>query len=633
MTYVESNAKFYLTSRNGNETIVRRSARCSARLIPAPGLRVPCLYGSPEPIGVSGCEAAPIDVDLVVDEPEVLPDPLKTSGDLGSVPLQKLKSLPLVARPDGDKLGVAADHPDRHPGRPQPGAHADPFQVELAVPSAPSAAAVHGGDNQPGPLVVAQRVDADPGSAGCLGDRHPLRGNLPAWLLRGVSLYFEHTLNCSVALMTASGSHLTAQDKRSRRLVPRSLRHRNYTLLWSGQTVSVLGDGIYTIAIAVEALHISDHPTTLAYAEAARVAPNAILLLLAGALVDRLPRRLVILVADLLRGVAVAAIAVLAAENALNVTELVLLSAAVGVGDAFFYPAYRAVMPELLPAGLLVQGNAFNSASQTVGLSFVGPAVGGVLVALGGTPIALTVDAATFAVSTLCLLLMTHIPAPAPSGRSVAADVGEGLRWTIRQRWLWFGILAVGVSNFAGFSPTAVTFPLLIRNVLHQGPAAYGVTFAAAGAGGLVAAIVAARLGSPRRRMSMIWAAWAVASFALAGVGAAPDVFVAAACAAVTYYGIVYGNLLWGALMQAEVPAAMLGRASSVDWLFSTCLSPLGVLFAGVLAAPLGTRKTILFGAALSAASCLVVFVPGVRDPDGHGGQPPTALRRKGHPR
>src|SRR5579875_1624928 len=121
-----------------------------------------------------------------------------------------------------------------------------------------------------------------------------------------------------------------ASDARSGRLVPRSLRERNYALLWGGQTVSVLGDGIYTIAIALEALHISDHPTTLAYAETARVAPNAVLLLLAGALVDRLPRRLVILGADILRGLAVAAIAVLAATSILNVTALVLLSAAVG---------------------------------------------------------------------------------------------------------------------------------------------------------------------------------------------------------------------------------------------------------------------------------------------------------------
>jgi MFS family permease len=161
------------------------------------------------------------------------------------------------------------------------------------------------------------------------------------------------------------------------RLVPRTLRHRNYLLLWSGQTVSVLGDGIYTIAIALEALRISDHPSTLAYAEAARVAPNALLLLFAGAVVDRLPRRLVILCSNLLRGAAVAALAALAAVGSLDVADLVLLSAAVGVGDAFFYPAYRAVMPELLPADLLVQGNAFNSASQTVGLSFAGPALGG----------------------------------------------------------------------------------------------------------------------------------------------------------------------------------------------------------------------------------------------------------------
>jgi hypothetical protein len=411
--------------------------------------------------------------------------------------------------------------------------------------------------------------------------------------------------------------------------VPRSLRHRDYALLWSGQTASVLGDGIYTIAIALEALRISDHPATLAYVEAARVAPNALLLLLAGAIVDRLPRRLVILSANLLRGGAVAAIAALVAAHALNVTELVVLSAAVGVGDAFFYPANRAIMPEVLPPGLLTQGNAFNSASQTVGLSFIGPALGGVLVALGGTSTALAIDAASFAISSLCMLLMRHVPAPAPSGRSMAADVGQGIRWTMRRRWLWFGILAVGVANFAAFSPMAVTLPLLVRDILHQGPVAYGGTFAAAGAGGLAAAAIAGRLGSPKRRMSMIWAAWAAASLALAGVGVAPDVFVVAVCSAVTYFGLVYGNLLWGALMQVAVPADMLGRASSVDWLFSTCFSPLGLLFAGALAGPLGVRQTILLGAGLSALSCLVAFVPGVRDPD-RPDYRPTALQDPG---
>ena len=93
--------------------------------------------------------------------------------------------------------------------------------------------------------------------------------------------------------------------------LPQALRHRDYALLWSGQTISVVGDGIYTIAIALEALRISNHASTLAAVEAARVAPNALFLLFAGALVDRLPRRLVVLGANASRGGAVAVLAAL----------------------------------------------------------------------------------------------------------------------------------------------------------------------------------------------------------------------------------------------------------------------------------------------------------------------------------
>jgi predicted MFS family arabinose efflux permease len=399
-------------------------------------------------------------------------------------------------------------------------------------------------------------------------------------------------------------------------VLPRALRQRDYALLWGGQSVSVVGDGIYTIAIALEALHISNHPSTLAYVEAARVAPNALLLLFAGALVDRLPRRLVVLTADLARAGAIAAVGALVIAHSLSVTELALLSAAVGVADAFFYPAYRAIMPEVLPAQLLTQGNAFNSASQTVGAALLGPAIGGVVVAAGGTSTAFAVDAASFVVSAFCLLLMRRVPPPAPSGNSIVSDVRVGIRWTVRQRWLWFGILAASVGNFAAFSPLAVTIPLMVRDVLHKGAVAYGATFAAAGVGGLVAAFVAGRFGSPRRRMSAIWAAWALSSFSLVGIGFAPNVFVVAACGAVTYFGLEYGNLLWGTLMQAAVPRNMLGRASSVDWLFSICLSPLGLVFAGGLAGTIGARDTVLLGAGLAAAACGVVFLPGVRDPD-----------------
>ncbi len=252
----------------------------------------------------------------------------------------------------------------------------------------------------------------------------------------------------------------------------------------------------------------------------------------------------------------------------------------------------------------------------------MGPAAGGVLVALAGTPAAFAVDAASFGVSALCLLWMRRVAAPASSGRSVVADVGQGIRWTVRQRWIWFGILASSVANFAAFSPMDITVAVLVRDVLHQGAAAYGAVFAALGVGGLAAAVVGARFGSPRRRVSVIWAASAGASFALAGVGVAPDVFVVAVCGAVTLFGLVYGGLVWAALMQAVVPPGMLGRVSSVDWLFSVCLSPLGLIVAGALAGRIGVRQTILLGAGLAAVCCLAVFIPGVRDPDRPGYRP-----------
>jgi MFS family permease len=398
--------------------------------------------------------------------------------------------------------------------------------------------------------------------------------------------------------------------------VPRVFRHRDFALLWGGQTTSVMGDGIFSVALALETLKVSDHASTLSYVMAARIAPNALLLLFAGALVDRLPRRLVVLGADLSRGLAIAALTGLVAAHALTVVELVVLSIVVGVGDAFFYPAYMAIIPELLPTDLLAQGNAFNSGSQTLGQSLAGPAIGGVLIAAFGASSAFAVDAASFVISAACLLAMRAIPPPAATGKSILADVRIGLRWTMRQRWLWYGILASSVANFAGFSPLSVLVPLIVRDLLHQGAVAYGAVFAVAGAGGALAAVVMGRFGAPRRRVTVIYSVWAAAAASLLGIALGPDVFVVAAFGAIAFGGIVYGNLIWQTMSQQLVPAAMFGRVSSVDWLFSICLSPLGILVAGLLATSIGARDTMVAGALVSLATAGVALVPGVRAPD-----------------
>ena len=465
--------------------------------------------------------------------------------------------------------------------------------------------AFYGGHHQACPLVVAQGVDAD-SAAGCsLGDGLTLLH----WFWAGERLGrldFEHALNCTVRLMGMPR-------------LPGALRQRDFALFWSGQTASLVGDGIFTIALALETLRISNHASTLSYVLAARTAPAVVAMLFAGVLVDRFPRRLVVLGADLGRGVGVAAIAGLSAAHALNVTELVVISAAIGLGDAFFYPSYSAVVPEVLPAELLAQGNAFNSASQVLGTSLAGPALAGLLIAAFGAPAAFGADAASFMASGACLLAMRPVAGPASTGAAMLADASAGLHWVRRQSWLFYGVLAAGVLNFAAFSPLTVLAPLLVRDVLHEDAVVYGLVFATAGIGGGTAALVVGRLGAPKRIVTVTWVGWAIGCVAVIGLSFAPGVWVVAAFLAVAYAMLTVGNLLWHTMMQRLVPREMLGRASSVDMMFSLCLTPLGVLAGGVLAATIGVRETFLLGGAFATVACFVVVLPGVRDPERSG--------------
>jgi MFS family permease len=195
-------------------------------------------------------------------------------------------------------------------------------------------------------------------------------------------------------------------------------------------------------------------------------------------------------------------------------------------------------------------------------------------------------------------------------------DAAAGLRWTRSQPWLWWTIVAASVANFAAFAPTQVLLPLLIRDTLHQGPTQYGLVFAAGGLGGGAASVVAIRFGSPRRRVTVMWVGWAIGAVAIAGLGLAPDVALVAALGAVAFGLLQYGGMLWNTMMQQLVPPEMLGRASSVDWLLSMCLSPVGILVAGIAAASIGVRATLVAGGLISAAMAWILFLPGVRDPE-----------------
>jgi MFS family permease len=395
-----------------------------------------------------------------------------------------------------------------------------------------------------------------------------------------------------------------------------ALRHRDFALLWSGQTVSLAGNGAFMVALPLEVLRLTGSPLDLAVVVGARTVSTVILLLIGGTFVDRLPRRSVMLISDTGCGVAVSLIAILVVFRDVHLWELLLLSIVFGSASAFFKPATTSIVRDILPTHLLARASSLSSLSQSLAQFLIGPLAGGIIVAVAGTGWTFVIDGVSFAVSAACLAAMRKTTRPTASRSKLLAGVVEGLRYCFSQRWLAFSIVAMGIANLVSFSPFYILEPLLARDAFHAGPVALGILYAASGGGGALASLAVTRWGAPRYPVTTMWAAWGAAGACAAFVGLSPWLWISILFAGIMWGLATYGNVLWFPLIQQETPPQLLGRVSSVDWLFSLALSPLGVVAAGAAVAIIGVRLTLIAGGAVAAATASVLLIPGVTDPD-----------------
>jgi hypothetical protein len=394
------------------------------------------------------------------------------------------------------------------------------------------------------------------------------------------------------------------------------LRHRNFALLWGGQIISLAGNGIFQVALPLTVLHLTGSPLALALVVSGQTIATVVLLLIGGTFVDRLSRRMLMLTADTVCGISVSLVAVLVVLRVARLWELFLLTLVFGAASAFFRPAATAIVRDILPAELLVPASSLQSLSQSLSQFLFGPLVGGLIVATAGAGWAFGIDGASFAVSAACLAAMRNIPRVKATSSRILEGIAEGLRYCYSQRWLACSIVAVGIANLVSFYPFFILEPLLVRNVFHSGAFALGILFSANGAGGLLASLLTARRGTPSRPVTTIWTAWAAAGACAAAVGLSPWLWGSVIFAGLTWGLVNYGNILWFPLVQHLTPAELLGRVSSVDWLFSLALSPLGAIAAGAAVTAVGIRVTLIAGGVMAAATGSVLLVPGVRAPD-----------------
>ncbi|HEY7144201.1 MAG TPA: MFS transporter [Streptosporangiaceae bacterium] len=395
----------------------------------------------------------------------------------------------------------------------------------------------------------------------------------------------------------------------------RPLAIRDFRLLWAGQVVSLIGDGLFTVALAWQSIELSPRPATLSVVLVARSVPQLTLALLGGALSDRLPRRALMLVSDLVRGAAVAAIAALAGLGVISVWQLVCLAAVFGAADALFQPAYASIIPDILPGDLLLEGNALNTSARLLALQMAGPLLGGVAIAAIGVGGAFWADAGSFAFSVGCLVAMrTRRTIPAPA-RGIAADIGDGLRLAYRIRWLWTSLIVSAGVNLFVLGPLTVIIPVLLRERLHAGAGTFGLVPAAFGLGGAAAAVIVAQASWLPRRASAMYLGWGGSGIAFAAIGLVPRLWPIVALIALAGFGLAIGNLLWITMVQHAVPNASLGKIASLDWLIGGSAIPLSIAASAPLSESLGAPATIMLAGLLTAACAVVpARVPGALD-------------------
>jgi MFS family permease len=400
------------------------------------------------------------------------------------------------------------------------------------------------------------------------------------------------------------------------------LAHRDYRLLVGGMSVSLLGDGLFLVALAWQVYALSNAPTALASVGIAMTIPTIVCLLLGGAVSDRYDRRLVMLCADVVRALGLAALAVLSVTGALQLWELMAVAVGYGAATAFFDPASDALVPELLPAETLAQANSLDQLIRPLALRLAGPAVGGVVIGAIGVGWSFGLDAASFVVSAATLLAMSPVRRAASAEtadavRSVRKEVAAGLRYVRGHAWLWATLVSAAIAYLLFMGPTEVLLPFEVKNRLGDGAGALGLVFAAGGLGSLLCAIVIGQRGLPRRTLTFMFVCWTLATLAVAGYGLSSQLW-GLMLASVAFNTLeTAGTIAWATTKQRLVPTELLGRVSSLDWLISIGLLPVSFAITGPVSAALGLRTTLIGAGVLGAVvTFAALLVPGVRQMD-----------------
>lgn len=389
--------------------------------------------------------------------------------------------------------------------------------------------------------------------------------------------------------------------------------------------MSILGDRVYSVALPFLLFELGGDAGQLGQLLATYIVPQMLFLLAGGVLVDRLPRKLTMIVSNLFHALLLGVVVLLFSGGDLALIHLYGLSALFGLASACFMPATSSIVPQLVARESLTRANVSRALAGELAGVF-GPLLGGLLVTLGGLTLALAFDAGTFVIGALCLLMVR--PSPLPRSADVTDwdsqkenaryldDLREGFGYVMTSAWLWVTILIFSAVNIFLSGVITILLPLLAE-ARFAGASSLGWLLAGVAGGATVSSLALNRVGEPHRCGLLAYVAVALSGLALVGLAFATTLTLGIVAtifggASITVFGVI-----WETVMQGLVPVEVLGRVVSVDMLGSLALLPLGFLLTGYLAEVIPLGQVALWYGLLTIVLALAgLLVPAIRQLD-----------------
>jgi MFS family permease len=399
-----------------------------------------------------------------------------------------------------------------------------------------------------------------------------------------------------------TGPEDAAPAGRDRLRILRPLAHRDFRALFSAVVLSIFAAGMWAVVMVYAVIATGGGPLDLSLVAASNATGLLLCAIPGGIVADRVSRRLIVRAVSLADFLAITSVVVVGATGEVGIPQLVIVAFVLGAGAGFFFPAYSAILPRILPPEQLLAANGLEGAIRPGLQQAAGPAVAGLVLAALIPAHAAIVIAVAHGAAFVILLFLRPEPVSAgtestdPSARNVFHDLREAVVFTVRTPWLLWTLLYATLWVLVAVGPEEVLLPFLIRERIGEDPRLFGFLLAVYGIGGVLGSIFVSSRKLPRRYLTTMNLVWGLSTLPFIVVGFTDQYWLLLVSMFIIGFGFSYGNVIWGTLLQRRVPRHMLGRVSSLDFFVSLALMPLSMALAGPLSEVLSLQ--VIFTAA-----------------------------------